>query len=435
MPQKLPDMRIYVLASLLAVLASVLSPVPAQGSAGPSVRDVVEFKSIVQPLGNDAEALRRQTSPDGTRAFIVTRKADVASDTNRYEVLMLDLDAQRLSEGRPNPPQVVFTLNAKFDEYGGYPALAEVQWAGEQRLVFRAKIHDDIFQVHSVDLQTRQVSRLTYSPMSIWSFAISSDLTRLVYVALVPNPPLKDGARSIVVGNQWARGVLYGQEPLKNQITRFQFYAEDVGSGASRRPLGEPFLLTNAGLPVANISPDGRWAILPQYERERSPAWRQQYPLIDQVTKAHGPAMQMDPLGYFTGSTAYAARRMVAWRLDDAAAFVAAGGSEGIDGAIKLLERWVASRLGLREGQCLVKLGGSQGARARALVAGLAVQADLCSAAFVARHFGRAKATLCEQMAASRRRAEDRRLLATPMLEVLSESVRLRGRNGPDCWR
>lgn len=117
-----------------------------------------------------------------------------------------------------------------------------------------------------------------------------------------------------------------------------------------------------------------------------------------------------------------------------AAAFVAAGGSEGIDGAIKLMERWVAARLGLREGQCLAKLAGSQGARARALVAGLAVQVDLCSAAFVARHFGRAKATLCEQMAASRRRAEDRRLLATPMLDVLSEAVRLKDRNGPD-WR
>lgn len=114
-----------------------------------------------------------------------------------------------------------------------------------------------------------------------------------------------------------------------------------------------------------------------------------------------------------------------------AAAFVAAGGSEGINGAIKLLERWVASKLGFRDGQCLAKLAGSQGARARALVAGLAVQSDLCSAAFVARHFNRAKATLCEQMAASRQRVQDRQLLATPMLDVLSEAVRLRSPNGP----
>ncbi|MFG6432958.1 hypothetical protein [Roseateles sp. LYH14W] len=114
-----------------------------------------------------------------------------------------------------------------------------------------------------------------------------------------------------------------------------------------------------------------------------------------------------------------------------AAAFVAAGGAEGIDGAIKLLERWVASKLGLRDGQCLAKLAGSQGARARALVAGLAVQSDMCSAAFVARHFNRAKATLSEQMAASRRRPQDQHILATPLLEILAEAVKLTGRDRP----
>ncbi|MFG6432962.1 hypothetical protein [Roseateles sp. LYH14W] len=310
-------MRFYFIATLLAMVASAVAPVAAGGAPGPSVRDIVEFKKIVQPLANDAEALRKQTSPDGTRAFIVTRKADVASDANRYEIVMLDLDPQRLAEMRPAPTEVVFAFDAKFDEDSGYPALAEVQWAGDRTLVFRAKMHNDIFQVYSLNLSTRQVVQLTHSLMPVWSFAASGDLKRLVYVALVPNPPLKDGARSIVVGNQWARGVLYGQEPLKNQISKFRFYVEDVGAGDPPRPLGEPFLLTNAGLPVANISPDGRWAILPKYEPSRGPAWRHQYPLLDEVTKVHGPAMKMDPLGYFTGSTAFTARRMVAWRLDD----------------------------------------------------------------------------------------------------------------------
>lgn len=112
-----------------------------------------------------------------------------------------------------------------------------------------------------------------------------------------------------------------------------------------------------------------------------------------------------------------------------AAAFVAAGGAEGIDGAIRLLERWVALKVGLREGQCLAKVAGSTGARARALVASLAVQSDICPAAFVARYFHRAKATLSEQMAALRQRPEDLQLLATPMLEVLDEAVRIRARD------
>jgi len=112
-----------------------------------------------------------------------------------------------------------------------------------------------------------------------------------------------------------------------------------------------------------------------------------------------------------------------------AATLVAAGGPDGINGAIRLLERWVGWKLGLRDGQCLAKLSGAQGSRARALVAGLAVQSGLCPAAFVARYFHRAKATLCEQMAASRRRVGDQLLLATPIPEILEEAVKLRNRD------
>lgn len=104
-----------------------------------------------------------------------------------------------------------------------------------------------------------------------------------------------------------------------------------------------------------------------------------------------------------------------------AAALVAASLTQDIDGALALLERWVASRLGLPDFEGLASLAGSSGARARALVAGLAVQAGLCPAASVARHFNRARATLSEQMSVSRRRDEDRQLLATPMRMILDE--------------
>ncbi len=109
-----------------------------------------------------------------------------------------------------------------------------------------------------------------------------------------------------------------------------------------------------------------------------------------------------------------------------AAAFVAAGGGEGIDGALQLLELWVGAAVGLHETPSLKQVPGAAGSRARALVAGLAVQAKLCPAAFVARYFQRAKATLCEQMAASRARPADQHLLATPPLQILREAVALR---------
>src|SRR6266446_5250419 len=88
---------------LRALLASMLVPfwfVPGVGadpvSAGPTVRDIVEFKRIVHPKDLDQEFLRQQVSPDGKSAFIVTREGSVRSDLTRYEVLLLDLDPGRL---------------------------------------------------------------------------------------------------------------------------------------------------------------------------------------------------------------------------------------------------------------------------------------------------------------------------------------------------
>lgn len=108
-----------------------------------------------------------------------------------------------------------------------------------------------------------------------------------------------------------------------------------------------------------------------------------------------------------------------------AAALVAAAPGQNIDGALQLLERWVAYRLELPVSENLATMPGAAGARARALVAGLAVQVRLCPAASVARHFGRARATLSEQMTASRLRDADRQLMATPMAFVLDELNKL----------
>jgi hypothetical protein len=108
-----------------------------------------------------------------------------------------------------------------------------------------------------------------------------------------------------------------------------------------------------------------------------------------------------------------------------AAALVAAGGADGIDGALRILERWVLARLGVRSAVRLADAPGSMGARGRALVACLAVDIALCPAASVARHFLRAKATLSEQMKVCRQRADDQQILRTPMNRIVEEAIAL----------
>ena len=109
----------------------------------------------------------------------------------------------------------------------------------------------------------------------------------------------------------------------------------------------------------------------------------------------------------------------------ETARLVAAGGQEGIGGALKLLETWVAARLAGGRPLDMHQGRDPTSARGRALVACLAVDHGLCSAASVARHFGKAKATLSEQMAARRARPADRAILAKPLGEIVEEALRL----------
>lgn len=104
-----------------------------------------------------------------------------------------------------------------------------------------------------------------------------------------------------------------------------------------------------------------------------------------------------------------------------AAALIAAAGEGGVDGALRLLADWVTACLGGRGAVDLQAGTDSRAARGRALVARIACRHGVCSAASVARFFGRAKATLSEQVMASRRRAADRDIVQLPVERILSD--------------
>lgn len=118
-----------------------------------------------------------------------------------------------------------------------------------------------------------------------------------------------------------------------------------------------------------------------------------------------------------------------------AALLIAAGGTYGIDGALELLATWVSAKIQPGSMLDLHSASGSVGARGRALVAGMAVTHRLCSAASVARYFRRAKATLSEQMAASRARPAERLILSTPLRRILEESAALQAVDGRSVHR
>jgi len=304
--------------SLLLSLASFAVHVAAAPSfAGPDVRDVVEFTKIVQPFNQNDDALHEQVSPDGTRAFIVTRKADVASDTNRYDIQLLDLRSDRLAAQTVPSPVAVFSANVEKDFSSTDPGLKQVRWHDDRTLVFLARLGASPFQVYSLDIPTRKLTRLTSETNLIVSYAVSQDLRRIVYAANVQNPPQRAGTHDVVVGNQSFWSVKFGQGDLNAQQRKYQYFVTDPAGARYPRPLGAPFEESNGAYPTVSMSPDGRWAVLPRYEPGRLEAWEQQYALVAETASTFALARKIDPLGYFMKTSNYVPRRMTAWDLNE----------------------------------------------------------------------------------------------------------------------
>ncbi len=300
---------------VLLILASSWT-LAAGRPVGPTVKEVIEFTRIIQPLEHSDEELRSQVSPDGEHAFIVTRNADVATDKNRFEILLLEV-GRRVAAGQVGEPVRLFTLEAREDNYDGDPPLREARWVGNRTIVFRARVRDEPFQVYRLDLPTRRLTQLTFEPLGLVSFDVTADLARVVYVAPVPNPPIAPGARSVVVGTNsfWS---IHGPNDLRTQLRRYRYMVAEAGSREPARPLGGPFAESSGGgSSSVSISPDGRWALLPRFDSARQLAWGRQYPRIGELTSKFGPSMATDPLGYYSRPQAYVPRRLVAYRLSD----------------------------------------------------------------------------------------------------------------------
>lgn len=324
-----PLRLLFATAALLALSAALCGTVRAAPPAvmleaeqparltGPTVADVVAFTRIVLPGNASQEALNEQVSPDGSQVFIVTRRADIRADRNRYQILLVRLGAEHLARAGLPRPRALISLQAVDDNNSAYPALQDVRWASPRTLVFLWKPKGSAFQVHKVDTMTGQITQLSASPFGVVSYALSEDQRRLVYAAPHPNPPLAAGAHSVVVGNQSFWTVKFGQHDLRAQQRQLQYFVTDIGKRRAPRTLGGPFAEANRWVPRLSISPDGRWALLPRFEPERQLDWGRQYPLVAETTTKSGPALTTDPLSYFSRPGSYVVRRLVAYRLAD----------------------------------------------------------------------------------------------------------------------
>ncbi len=320
---------------------------------GPTVREVVEFTTLVQPRSGGDEELQAQRSPDGERAFIVTRQADVATDQNRFDILLLDLSPQRLARGGYEEPQRLLRVEDTQDQAYLFPSIRQARWVGNDSIVFLARLNQTPLQVYRLDIGSRRVTQLTQAKGLIVSYDVSDDMRHVVYVAQLPNPALPEGAHHVVVDNQSFWSVKFGHMRLGPQMRRHQFFVAEAGSPGPGRALGEPFE-SSPYAPSPSISPDGRWVLVPRYEPERQRAWAERYPFVADATARFSRSLQLDPQRYFSRPTAYVPRRLVAYRVAD-------GSEQAVldapDDAITNAAQWRQDRLWQGGGTSVVLAG------------------------------------------------------------------------------
>ncbi len=309
--------RLLLQPFVVAMAVSTCTGSATAVEAGPSVTDVVEFTRLLAPSQSNEEQLRQQISPDGLQAFILTRKANTRTDRNRYEILLLDLKAQRLESGRYVAPVSVASLEPVLDNSSSYPSVQDLRWSGNRTIVFRARLRDDVFQVFSVDTVTKALRQLTHASATVLSYAVSDDQDRVLYAALQNNPPLPEGQRSIVVGNRSFKSIVSGETDIMEQQRKFQYFVAERGKSMNPRPLGTAARDLVTFSPLLSISPDGRWALVPHDEPERHAGWIKDYPLVREEAQRFSPGLIIDPLSYFTRQDSYAPMRLMAYRLAD----------------------------------------------------------------------------------------------------------------------
>lgn len=301
----------------LALSTSIGNAGEVRPLPGPTVREVVEFTRIIQPHNQDSDLLQTQVSPDGAKAFIVTRRGDVDSDKNLFDTLLLDVSAARLAANEDMPPRKLLTVQSTKDHSYRAPSIQDARWAGNDHIVFLGRIHDATAQVYALDVRSGAVTQLTSEANAIVTFDVARDVRTVVYTALIPNPPMAPGARSVVVGSQSFWSVKFGQNDTESQMRRYRFFVSDGVEGRPARPLGESFLESSSAAPSVSVSPDGRWAIVPRFEPSRQLEWAEQYPLIAEPTYQIGPSAKIDPLKYFSRPAAFVPRRLVVYRVSD----------------------------------------------------------------------------------------------------------------------
>lgn len=112
-------------------------------------------------------------SPDGRMVAVLTHRADLERNLNEFTLNLFKAEDLLMSSKREEI--------ARLSSSSVRPAIENVRWMNSHALAFLGERPNELHQVFTVDIRSRNLSRRTEAALSIRSFDISSDGSVIVY--------------------------------------------------------------------------------------------------------------------------------------------------------------------------------------------------------------------------------------------------------------
>ena len=191
---------------------------------------------------------------------------------------------RRSLAGGPSPRPIEL---ARFDFTSNRPGIGRAAWLDGRTIAFLAEGRGEVAQLHTVDVETRTVARLTDHPTAVVDFDLEGGSDRFVYAAVTPFDWSDRIARGYVVGTETLVEVMgKGRVQLPAPVAYFVGDRRD----RSRKPVAiAAYRLPSEAHPYGLwLAPDGRHAVALGYVPDAPEAWWTQYQPVARVDYLKG---------------------------------------------------------------------------------------------------------------------------------------------------
>lgn len=283
-------------ASVLLLLSIASCAALANGGKSPfTVRDSIEMTHIIDPRVETAAYFSPEfkISPDQRYLAVVTRRGNLESGQNEFDLLLYDLHAVRdfvnAGETRadlPEPRRLLRLASGRNED-----AIRNLVWLQDNKtLAFLGSDGGQRHQLYTLDIETGKAIRRTDHDRDVEAFAMNDVSGAFVFVSTLPTYGEGRTQPAYIVGNKSVDEVLYPD--AESRYAKYRYY---VATGWNRSdPVGDPFFTQFLNI---WLSPDSRHAIALQSPEEIPAHWLRDYsplknsPIFQKLALDYDPAI------------------------------------------------------------------------------------------------------------------------------------------------